>query len=89
MTCPICEIENPSETKSCVDCGHELTRICSKCETKNMLRANFCINCEKGLEAALHEPEIALIQRVVAPRTPDAIAQKLQATHDLHQMVGL
>ena len=50
MVCPSCDVENPTGSKFCNECGTRLTLVCPSCGAANVPRARFCIRC--GFELA-------------------------------------
>ena len=59
LRCSECGVENPAQTRFCVNCGAEQASICPRCGAPGQAGARFCGECGSPLstlEASSEEP---------------------------------
>ncbi len=84
MTCPNCGTENPTGTKFCKECGHELALTCSSCGKPLSPDAKFCGEC--GTPVAVDAAEKALTPK--APAKPEPAVERRLVSVLFADLVG-
>src|SRR5574342_998529 len=73
MTCPGCQLENPTQARFCMQCGTGLISACASCNIELPAGAAFCFACGRPVAAGPSE------QRFISPDayTPRHLAEKV------------
>src|SRR5208337_1639011 len=87
MKCPECEIELPSGSKFCGQCGTKLEMVCPNCKAPNPPEFKFCGECGHSLTSPGHsrspkdlsfDEKLAKIQKYL----PSGLTEKILAQRD-------
>lgn len=51
LRCPVCETENDTLNRTCLNCGESLIVVCPRCNTVNVILAEKCFACGQQFDA--------------------------------------